>query len=71
MQTIGHTKFREFCAALKQSDLAPALETTSATVSRWASGKATPSDDKKRLIERVTQGAVKAADWLVLEEDAA
>lgn len=48
---------------IKQYEFAARVPTTPATVSRWLSGKATPSDDLKVRIERITNGAVPVGAW--------
>lgn len=66
MQTLGQIKLKEHLTGseARQYQFAEEVETTPATVSRWLSGKARPTDDMKRRIEAATEKAVLAADWL-------
>lgn len=74
METVAHIKLAKHIRALgvRQCAFADYVGTTSATVSRWLNKGMKPSDPMKRKLEKLTGGAVLAADWLVpLSEDAA
>ena len=48
---------------LTQAEFAALVGSTSATVSRWCSGKAFPSPDAIRKIDAATAGKVPPAVW--------
>ena len=48
---------------IRQADFAEKVSSTSATVSRWCSGKAFPSPDAIRRIDAATDGKVPPAVW--------
>lgn len=51
-------------AGLRQRALAERLAVSEATVSRWVSGRDMPSGRRLADLERLTQGAVTAADFV-------
>lgn len=73
MRTLGHIKLEKHfrAAGVRQHTFAARIKTTPATVSRWLSAKSKPNDEMKIALERLTNGAVPAGDWLVPEDAAA
>lgn len=53
---------------INQEDIASALETTQATISRWVNGDFVPSLENMQKIIAFTKGEVTANDFYEVEE---
>lgn len=71
MRTSGQRKLKKWMAGpprRSQAQVAAALGITQQSLSQWVCGQARPSAHMRGALEAVSNGAVRADDWLTTKE---
>lgn len=71
MKTSGRQKLKKWMAGpprRSQAKVAAALGITQQSLSQWVCGQARPSAHMRGALEAVTNGVVRAEDWLTPKE---